>query len=111
MALGDLKEQFDTVIDSGLFHVFDDDRRARYVSSLATVVGAGGRVLLACFSDGQPGVWGPRHVREAELRDAFAAGWFVESIEATQIPDESCSGRRQGMVGPYSPGHRVSVHA
>jgi SAM-dependent methyltransferase len=85
LALADLNEQFDTVIDSGLFHVFDDDRRARYVNSLGTVVGAGGRVLLACFSDAQPGVWGPRRVREAELRDAFADGWVVESIEAAQF--------------------------
>jgi SAM-dependent methyltransferase len=85
LALAGLKEQFDTVIDSGLFHVFDDERRARYVTSLATVVGVGGRVLLACFSDGQPGGWGPRRVREAELRDAFADGWVVESIEATQF--------------------------
>ena len=29
---------FDTVIDSGLFHVFDESR-ARYVSSLAVVCG------------------------------------------------------------------------
>jgi SAM-dependent methyltransferase len=85
LTLADLNEQFDTVVDSGLFHVFDDDRRARYVTSLATVVGAGGRVLLACFSDGQPGGWGPRRVREAELRDAFADGWIVESIEATHF--------------------------
>jgi len=85
LALADLKEQFDTVIDSGLFHVFDDDRRGRYVASLAAVVAPGGRVLLACFSDRQPGVWGPRRVREAELRDAFADGWVVESIEATRF--------------------------
>ena len=60
LALADLNEQFDTVLDSGLFHVFDDDRRAKYVSSLAAVVRPGGHVLLACFSDRQPGDWGPR---------------------------------------------------
>jgi cyclopropane fatty-acyl-phospholipid synthase-like methyltransferase len=85
LALVDLNEQFDTVLDSGLFHVFDDERRARYVTSLAAVVGPGGRVLLACFSDRQPGDWGPRRVREAELRDAFAHGWVIESIEPVQF--------------------------
>jgi cyclopropane fatty-acyl-phospholipid synthase-like methyltransferase len=83
--LTDLNEQFDTVIDSGLFHVFDDERRARYVSSLAAVVRPGGRVLLACFSDRQPGDWGPRRIRQAELRDAFATGWVIESIEPAQF--------------------------
>jgi SAM-dependent methyltransferase len=85
LALGDLHEQFDTVIDSGLFHVFDDARRARYVSSLGTAVRPGGQVLLACFSDRQPGEWGPRRVREDELREAFAADWVIESIEAVEF--------------------------
>jgi SAM-dependent methyltransferase len=98
LALPDLKEQFDTVIDSGLFHVFDDNRRARYVSSLATVVGAGGRVLLACFSDCQPGVWGPRRVGEAELRDAFADGWVVESIEAAQFQTNLAPGGAEAWL-------------
>src|SRR5205085_303138 len=85
LALADLNEQFDTVVDSGLFHVFGDERRAQYVGSLAAVVRPGGRVLLACFSDRQPGNWGPRRVRQAELRDAFANGWVVESIEPVQF--------------------------
>jgi cyclopropane fatty-acyl-phospholipid synthase-like methyltransferase len=85
LALADLNEQFDTVLDSGLFHVLDDERRARYVTSLATVVRPRGHVLLACISDHQPGDWGPRRVRQAELRNAFANGWVVESIEAVQF--------------------------
>lgn len=85
LALAELNEQFDTVIDSGLFHVFDDERRARYVSSLAAVVPPGGRVLLACFSDRQPGDWGPRRVRRSELEAAFASAWHVESIEPTRF--------------------------
>jgi len=35
-----------------------------------------------CFSDRQPGTWGPRRVREDELRAAFSDGWAVESITA-----------------------------
>jgi hypothetical protein len=31
-----------------------------------------------CFSDRQPGEWGPRRVSEAELRGAFARHWAVE---------------------------------
>jgi cyclopropane fatty-acyl-phospholipid synthase-like methyltransferase len=85
LVLADLNEQFDTVVDSGLFHVFDDERRARYVTSLAAVVRPRGRVLLACFSDRQPGDWGPRRVRQADLQHAFANGWVIESIEPVQF--------------------------
>ena len=34
LALKDLPEVFDTVIDSGLFHVFSDEDRRRYVDGL-----------------------------------------------------------------------------
>ena len=85
LTLADLGETFDTVMDSGLFHVFDDERRAAYVDALASAVRPGGRVLLACFSDRQPGDWGPRRVRQAELRAAFHDGWFIASIEPAQF--------------------------
>jgi SAM-dependent methyltransferase len=85
LALADLDEEFDTVLDSGLFHVFDDERRAQYVACLTTVVRPGGQVLLACFSDRQPGDWGPRRIRQAELRNSFRNGWAVESIEPAQF--------------------------
>ena len=81
LALKDLPEVFDTVIDSGLFHVFNDSDRRRYVEGLATVVKPGGRLFLLCFSDQEPGTQGPRRVSSKEIRDAFAAGWVVESIE------------------------------
>ena len=78
--LGPLGETFDTVIDSGLFHVFDDADRARYVTSLAAVIEPGGRYYLMCFSDRQPGEWGPRRVRREEILSAFADDWAVESL-------------------------------
>jgi SAM-dependent methyltransferase len=80
--LGALGSGFDTLIDSGLFHVFSDEDRARYVASLATALKPGGHLYLMCFSDRQPGDFGPRRVREDELRAAFSDGWDVESITA-----------------------------
>ena len=80
LALKELPEVFDTVIDSGLFHVFSDDDRRRYVDGLATVLKPGGKLFLLCFSDEEPGTQGPRRVSEKEIRDAFAEGWKVESI-------------------------------
>lgn len=88
LALKDLPEVFDTVIDtvidSGLFHVFGDEDRRRYVEGLASVLKTGGRLYLLCFSDDEPGTQGPRRVSEREIRDAFAQGWAVESIERSR---------------------------
>jgi cyclopropane fatty-acyl-phospholipid synthase-like methyltransferase len=80
-----LGSNFDTVIDSGVFHVFDDEDRARYVASLAAVLEPGSACYLMCFSDRQPGDWGPRRVRADELRAAFSDGWTVESIAADRF--------------------------
>ena len=84
LALKDLPEVFDSVIDSGLFHVFNNEDRRRYVEGLATVLKPGGRLFLLCFSDEEPGAQGPRRVPKKELHDAFAEGWSVESIEPSR---------------------------
>ena len=85
LRLIDLGERFETVLDCGLFHVLDDAERPRYVDSLAAVVPPGGRYHMLCFSDGQPGEWGPRRVGQDEIRTAFSDGWEVESIEPAVI--------------------------
>jgi SAM-dependent methyltransferase len=80
-----LGEQYATVLDCGLFHVFDDEDRARFVNSLRAVLAPGGRYYMLCFSDRQPGDWGPRRVSQDEIRTSFANGWRVESIEAATL--------------------------
>ena len=77
-------ERFASVIDCGLFHVFSDDDRRRYVRGLAQVLEPGGRLFLMCFSDEEPGTEGPRRVSRQELYDAFADGWEVESVQPVQ---------------------------
>ena len=84
LALKDLPEVFDSVIDSGLFHVFNNEDRRRYVEGLATVLKPGGRLFLPCFSDEEPGMQGPRRVSKKELHAAFAEGWSIESIERSR---------------------------
>jgi SAM-dependent methyltransferase len=84
LALKDLPEIFNMVIDSGLFHVFNDEDRRRYVDGLATVLKPGGRLFLLVFSDEEPGTQGPRRVTKKELQAAFAEGWSIESIEPSR---------------------------
>ncbi len=85
LALKVWTERFDNVIDSGLFHVFNDDDRRRYVEGLAAVLKPSGRLFLLCFSDEEPGTQGPRRVSAKEIQDAFAEGWKVESIEPSRF--------------------------
>jgi cyclopropane fatty-acyl-phospholipid synthase-like methyltransferase len=76
---------FDTVIDCGLFHVFDDKARLTYVRTLAQVISPGGVVHLLCFSDEEPPGEGPRRVSQQEIHSTFRDGWDVEAIRATRF--------------------------
>ena len=84
-ALDRLGRTFATVIDCGLFHVFDDTDRPRYAASLASVLDPGGVLHVLCFSEHTPGDRGPRRVTQAELRATFADGWEVSRIEPARI--------------------------
>jgi len=85
LELGSLGEEFATVLDCGLFHIFSDDDRPRFVESLGAVTRTGARYHMLCFSDCEPGDWGPRRVSRAEIRATFAGGWQVESIQPARI--------------------------
>jgi ubiquinone/menaquinone biosynthesis C-methylase UbiE len=83
--LQDWSKRFENVIDCGLFHVFSDDDRKKYVAGLATVLKQGGLLFLLCFSNEEPGTQGPRRISQKELHDTFAEGWAVEAIGASRF--------------------------
>jgi len=86
LRLPELGEQFDTVLDSGLFHVFDDEDRTRFAVSLVAVRPTGGRYHMLCFSDRQPGTFGPRRVSKAEITETFGPReWRIDTIDAVPM--------------------------
>ena len=83
--LQSLNDQFDTVLDCGLFHVFDDADRSRFVDSLRAVIPTGGQYHMLCFSDQQPGDWGPRRITHQEIAASFSDGWQIDSVDPATI--------------------------
>ena len=83
--LPDSAERFDTVLDSGLFHIFDDADRPGYVRAVRSVLVPGGRYLVLCFSDRLTAPSGPRRVSLDELAAAFADGWRTDSITPVSL--------------------------
>jgi cyclopropane fatty-acyl-phospholipid synthase-like methyltransferase len=100
LTLGEWDQRFNSVIDSGLFHVFPDEDRRRYVQGLAHVLEPGGRVFLMCFSDEEPGTEGPRRISRREIQEAFAQGWEVESITPSQFEVNAEFAARFSAGGP-----------
>ncbi len=81
LELTSLNEQFDTVLDCGLYHVLDENDLPRFADSLRAVMKSGGRYFMMCFSDREPGDKGPRRVTQDEIRASFKDGWTVDSIQ------------------------------
>jgi SAM-dependent methyltransferase len=79
-----LGTSFQTVIDCGFFHILSDEDRARYVTSLSSVLVPGGTFHMLCFSEKAQMTSGPRHVSEKEITDSFA-GWKVRSIRGSHF--------------------------
>jgi SAM-dependent methyltransferase len=80
MNLGD-EPTYDTIIDSALFHIFDDTDRPNYVCSLHAVTVPGGLVHVLALSDAGRG-FGPE-VSESQIRGAFTDGWVLEALHTT----------------------------
>jgi len=78
--LAKLNRKFDTAIDSGLFHSLSDEDRPVFVDNLAAVLPHGGKYFMLCFSDLEPGGYGPRRVTQGEIRDCFREGWSINYI-------------------------------
>jgi cyclopropane fatty-acyl-phospholipid synthase-like methyltransferase len=99
LALGDLGRRFRTVLDSGLFHTFDDHERRRYVASLAAATSLEAHVFILCFSEREAGEGGPRRVTQAELREAFDRPPFrVLGIEAATMATNLEGGGRKAWL-------------
>jgi SAM-dependent methyltransferase len=97
LSLSTLPMLFDNIVDCGLFHVFSDEDRPRYVQALAGALRADGHLWLVCFSDQEPPGNGPRRIAPSELRKAFADGWHVVSITPTRF-----------AISPHVPPDRFS---
>jgi len=79
-----LGRDFAAVVDSGFFHLFEDDDRDRFAAELARTLAPGGRYYLLAFAIEFDIPNTPRRVDDAELRQRFSAerGWEVLALRA-----------------------------
>jgi len=85
LELSNLQQKFDTLIDSGVFHVFDDEQRVHYVKSLGSVLREQGIYYMLVFSDQEPLGYGPRRISQLEIQEAFRDGWDIQQIREARM--------------------------
>lgn len=82
MTLPEWDKSFASVIDSGLYHIYEAANRQAYIRGLAHVLESGGRLFLLSFTADEPSAQGG--VSKDDVYADFAKGWEIESIEAVR---------------------------
>lgn len=82
-----LQRRFGAVVDSGFFHLFEQDERDRFAHELAATLLPGGRYYLLAFAVEFPIANTPRLVSEDEVRARFTAeaGWRILTVRPAQF--------------------------
>ncbi|MER6017065.1 class I SAM-dependent methyltransferase [Streptomyces anulatus] len=80
--LDNLAQEFDTVLDSGLYHSLARQQRAEYAAALAKVCRPNARLHLLCFSDeAQDEFPDPHRISDTELRNTFTGpAWHLAEV-------------------------------
>jgi len=77
----------DVIMDRGVFHVLPPEKRSVYADTVHRILRPHGWLLLKCFSDKQPGTFGPYRISSKELR-----GYFAKKFEILSIADSTFQG-------------------
>ncbi len=70
----------DVIMDRGVFHVLPPEKRSVYVDTVRRILRPQGWLLLKCFSDKEPGTFGPYRIGAKELRGYFAEKFDILSV-------------------------------
>jgi cyclopropane fatty-acyl-phospholipid synthase-like methyltransferase len=97
-----LGRAFDTVIDSGFFHVLSDQERPLFVANLASILRRHGIYFMLCFSELEPGSYGPRRVTQAEIRSAFRRTWHINYIRPAHMESRRLTDGIQAWLSSIS---------
>ncbi|GAA0532241.1 2-polyprenyl-3-methyl-5-hydroxy-6-metoxy-1,4-benzoquinol methylase [Rhizomicrobium palustre] len=79
MTLAQWDKRFVSVIDSGLYHVYEAAQRKAYVQGLAHVLNTNGRLYLFAFAEGPKAPGGG--LSRADIAADFAEGWQIEALD------------------------------
>lgn len=73
--------QFDSILDSALYHTLDATGRPRYLEAVYRAARPGALFSMLCFAEVPGGMPAPLSVPEAALKDALIeTGWTVTSL-------------------------------
>lgn len=108
--LDGFESQFDTVVDSALYHCLNEPARNDYLAALARATKPGARLHLFCFSDELPDSFPtPFLFSEASLRATIGKSWTITRlrpavyVSATTAADLLATNETGALSRPIDP--------
>lgn len=77
------RSSIDAIVDRGVFHTLEPAKRPVYVRTVHRILRPRGWLFLKCFSDKQPGTWGPHRISRQQLRTSFEPAFEMLTITNT----------------------------
>ncbi|MFX1521548.1 MAG: class I SAM-dependent methyltransferase [Promethearchaeota archaeon] len=77
------KNEFDDIIDSGLFHTLTNKERPVFAKKIHYVLRNGGNYFMLCFSDKELDRIGPRRISKNEIIQIFSPLFRINYIHET----------------------------
>ena len=102
MNLFDLKEldmKFNTVIDSGVFHMFDTNSRYQYQKVVGHVLNSNGILYILAFSYLEPlGIGPSQRLTEEDYIETFKDSWKILNFEQDKFETRFSNERSKGLL-------------
>jgi len=80
-----LNEKFDYILDRGCFHVLNPEKWKEYITEVKRLLKDNGLLFLKCFSEKEPGDYGPRRLSKEDIKEIFSKDFEIESINEAEF--------------------------
>jgi cyclopropane fatty-acyl-phospholipid synthase-like methyltransferase len=82
-----LGRQFNSIVDSGFYHLFDQIERDKFAAELSMSLIPGGQYFLLGFAINSPLPNAPKQITKTEIEDRFSRskGWNILEVEPSEF--------------------------
>lgn len=97
--LDHFNRRFNTIIDCGVFHMFNAESRKEYEKSVKNVLNKNGKLCILAFSYLEPiGIGPSQRLTEKDYNSIFKDGWKILSFNHERFETNPSKDRAKGLL-------------
>lgn len=97
--LSGLDQKFNTIIDCGVFHMFNESSRLAYQKSIKTVLNKKGILIILAFSYLEPlGIGPSQRLTKSDYNNIFKSDWKIKEFLDVEFETRSVKKHAKGLL-------------